>query len=241
MRGRLLVLLAALVVVGGLASLAIGSRPLSLATVLRRPRPTTTGRRPRPSCTRCGSPAHRAGHRGRGRPGRRRGADAGPHPQPAGRPRAARRRGRRLLRRGDRDLRVRRRGPGRLRLVRPGRRRPRRGLAVFAIGSSPRRSRPGLAGARRRRRQRAARAPSPRPIVVRDSDTLDSYRFWVVGSAVRPRARRCSGRCCPSCSLGMLLAAASTPGLNLLQLGDDVAASLGMSPAAPEGDGRRPP
>ena len=55
---RLLVVLLALVVLGGVASLAIGSRPLSPARCSTSCS-TTTAPRPRPSCTRC-APAHRA-------------------------------------------------------------------------------------------------------------------------------------------------------------------------------------
>ena len=66
-------------------------------------------------------------------------------------------------------------------------------------------------------------------IVVRDSDTLDAYRFWVVGSA-SGRELSVFWQVLPFLLLGMLLAAASTPGLNLLQLGDEVASSLGLHP-----------
>ena len=66
-------------------------------------------------------------------------------------------------------------------------------------------------------------------IVVRDSDTLDSYRFWVVGSA-SGRDLGVFWQVLPFLAVGLMLAALSTPGLNLLQLGDDVAASLGLTP-----------
>jgi iron complex transport system permease protein len=66
-------------------------------------------------------------------------------------------------------------------------------------------------------------------IVVRDAATLDAYRFWVVGSAAG-RSLSVFWEVLPFLALGLLLAAISTPGLNLLQLGDDVAISLGLTP-----------
>ena len=100
--------------------------------------------------------------------------------------------------------------------------------AVFAIGSTRRGPDPVslvLAGAA----VSAFLGAITASIIVRDSDTLDSYRFWVVGS-VAGRDMSVFWQVLPFLLLGMLLAAASTPGLNLLQLGDDVAASLGMHP-----------
>ena len=100
--------------------------------------------------------------------------------------------------------------------------------AVFAIGSSRRGPDPVslvLAGAA----VSAFLGAITASLIVRDSDTLDSYRFWVVGS-VAGRDMSVFWQVLPFLLLGLLLAAASTPGLNLLQLGDDVAASLGMHP-----------
>jgi iron complex transport system permease protein len=100
--------------------------------------------------------------------------------------------------------------------------------AVFAIGSTRRGPDPVslvLAGAA----VSAFLGAITASIIVRDSDTLDSYRFWVVGS-VAGRDMSVFWQVLPFLLLGLLLAAASTPGLNLLQLGDDVAASLGMHP-----------
>jgi iron complex transport system permease protein len=100
--------------------------------------------------------------------------------------------------------------------------------AVFAIGSS--RGGPDpvslvLAGAA----VSALLAAVTQAIVVRDAETLDAYRFWVVGS-VAGRSLSVFWEVLPFLLAGLLLAAMSTPGLNLLQLGDDVAASLGLSP-----------
>jgi iron complex transport system permease protein len=101
-------------------------------------------------------------------------------------------------------------------------------VAVFVIGSS--RGGPDpvslvLAGAA----VSALLAAITQAIVVSDSDTLDDYRFWVVGSAAG-RDLSVFWQVLPFILAGLLVAAISTPGLNLLQLGDDVAASLGVSP-----------
>ena len=100
--------------------------------------------------------------------------------------------------------------------------------AVFAIGSS--RGGPDpvslvLAGAA----VSALLLAVTQAIVVRDSDTLDAYRFWVVGS-VSGRDMSVFWQVLPFLVVGLVFAALSTPGLNLLQLGDDVAASLGLTP-----------
>lgn len=67
-------------------------------------------------------------------------------------------------------------------------------------------------------------------ILLRDIETLDDYRFWVVGS-VAGRDLGVLWQLLPFMLVGLLIAAAGSPGLNMLQLGDDVARSLGMSPA----------
>lgn len=68
-------------------------------------------------------------------------------------------------------------------------------------------------------------------IIIVDQNSLDSYRFWVVGS-VAGRGLDIFWQVLPFLVLGMLLALASTPGLNVLSLGDDVARSLGTNIAA---------
>jgi iron complex transport system permease protein len=100
--------------------------------------------------------------------------------------------------------------------------------AVFAIGST--RGGPDpvslvLAGAA----VSALLLSVTQAIVLRDVDTLDGYRFWAVGS-VAGRDLDVFWQVLPFLVAGLLLAAVSTPGLNLLQLGDDVARSLGMHP-----------
>ena len=73
-------------------------------------------------------------------------------------------------------------------------------------------------------------------VVLRDLDVLDDYRVWVVGSIDGP-GLDVLAQVAPFMVLGLLLAGAGSPGLNLLQLGDDVARSLGMTPPAPQGRG----
>jgi iron complex transport system permease protein len=100
--------------------------------------------------------------------------------------------------------------------------------AVFAIGSTRRGPDPVslvLAGAA----VSAVLLAVTQAVVVRDSATLDAYRFWVVGSA-SGRSLSVFWQVLPFLLVGLLLAAMTTPGLNLLQLGDDAAASLGLSP-----------
>lgn len=101
-------------------------------------------------------------------------------------------------------------------------------LAVFAIGSTRRGPDPVslvLAGTA----VTALLAALTQAVVLRDVATLDAYRFWAVGS-VTGRGLDVVVQVGPFLLVGLLLAAACTPGLNLLQLGDDVARSLGADP-----------
>ncbi len=66
-------------------------------------------------------------------------------------------------------------------------------------------------------------------ILLRDVDTLDDYRFWAVGS-VAGRDMDVFWEVLPFLVVGVLLAAISAAKLNLIQLGDDVAISLGLHP-----------
>ena len=66
-------------------------------------------------------------------------------------------------------------------------------------------------------------------VVLRDIDTLDAYRFWAVGS-VAGRGMEVFWQVLPFIVVGLVLAAMSASTLNLLQLGDDVAVSLGLHP-----------
>jgi iron complex transport system permease protein len=66
-------------------------------------------------------------------------------------------------------------------------------------------------------------------LVLRDADTLDAYRFWAVGS-VTGRGMDVFWQVLPFIVVGLVLAGSSASTLNLLQLGDDVASSLGLHP-----------
>jgi iron complex transport system permease protein len=68
-------------------------------------------------------------------------------------------------------------------------------------------------------------------IIIVDQSSLDSYRFWVVGS-VAGRGFDVLWQVLPFLAIGLILALVSTPGLNVLSLGEDVARSLGTNIAA---------
>lgn len=100
--------------------------------------------------------------------------------------------------------------------------------AVFAIGSTRRGPDPVslvLAGTA----VSALLYSLTQGILLHDVDTLDDYRFWAVGS-VAGRDMDVFWEVLPFLVVGVLLAAISASTLNLLQLGDDVAASLGLHP-----------
>jgi iron complex transport system permease protein len=65
-------------------------------------------------------------------------------------------------------------------------------------------------------------------VVLIDATALDSYRFWVVGS-LAGRGPEVFWQVLPFLVIGVVLALASSPGLNTLSLGDDVARSLGSN------------
>jgi iron complex transport system permease protein len=64
-------------------------------------------------------------------------------------------------------------------------------------------------------------------ILLLDIDTLDNYRFWVVGS-LAGRDAAIASEVMPFLAVGTVLALASARSLNTLALGDDVARSLGQ-------------
>jgi ABC-type Fe3+-siderophore transport system permease subunit len=66
-----------------------------------------------------------------------------------------------------------------------------------------------------------------RAIVVSDSATLDSFRFWQVG-ALAGRGAEVAWQVGPFIAVGVVLALANSPALNLLGLGEDVARGLGQ-------------
>jgi iron complex transport system permease protein len=65
-------------------------------------------------------------------------------------------------------------------------------------------------------------------LVLADSQTLDQYRFWAVGS-LAGRDAEVAGQVAPFLVAGVLLALVNSPGLNLLSLGEDVARGLGVN------------
>lgn len=65
-------------------------------------------------------------------------------------------------------------------------------------------------------------------VIILDQTSLDAYRFWVVGS-VSGRGFDVLWQVLPFLILGLVIALASTPGLNVLSLGDDVARALGTN------------
>ncbi|MBD8507627.1 iron chelate uptake ABC transporter family permease subunit [Hoyosella sp. G463] len=65
-------------------------------------------------------------------------------------------------------------------------------------------------------------------VVLLDRASLDAYRFWNVGS-VAGRGLDVLLQVLPFIIVGLAIARASTPGLNLLSLGDDMARSLGTN------------
>ncbi|WP_442971981.1 iron chelate uptake ABC transporter family permease subunit [Rhodococcus sp. P1Y] len=65
-------------------------------------------------------------------------------------------------------------------------------------------------------------------IVLLDQTSLDGYRFWSVGS-VAGRGLDVLWQVLPFLVVGVLIAVASTPGLNVMSLGEDVARSLGTN------------
>jgi iron complex transport system permease protein len=66
-----------------------------------------------------------------------------------------------------------------------------------------------------------------RTLLVGDSQTLDSFRFWVVG-ALAGRGADVAWQVAPFIVAGVVLAVMNAPALNLLGLGEDVARGLGQ-------------
>lgn len=65
-------------------------------------------------------------------------------------------------------------------------------------------------------------------VILLDQTSLDGYRFWVVGS-VAGRGPEVLWQVLPFLVLGVVIAIASTPSLNVLSLGDEVARGLGTN------------
>jgi iron complex transport system permease protein len=66
-----------------------------------------------------------------------------------------------------------------------------------------------------------------RAILVSDSNSLDSFRFWVVG-ALAGRGADVAWQVAPFLAAGLVLALLNAPALDLLGLGEDVARGLGQ-------------
>lgn len=66
-----------------------------------------------------------------------------------------------------------------------------------------------------------------RTLLVGDTQTLDSFRFWVVG-ALAGRSADVAWQVAPFIAAGVVLAVVNSPALNLLGLGEDVARGLGQ-------------
>ncbi|MEU5693454.1 iron ABC transporter permease [Actinosynnema sp. NPDC020468] len=67
-------------------------------------------------------------------------------------------------------------------------------------------------------------------LVLLDRQSLDSFRFWQVGS-IAGRDLAVLGQVLPFLLVGLVLAAANAAGVNALSLGEDVARSLGQDVA----------
>ncbi len=68
-------------------------------------------------------------------------------------------------------------------------------------------------------------------LVLLDVRTLDQYRFWAVGS-LAGRDGELAAKLAPFAIAGLVLALALTPKLNALELGDELASSLGVKVGA---------
>ncbi|WP_253769137.1 FecCD family ABC transporter permease [Goodfellowiella coeruleoviolacea] len=64
-------------------------------------------------------------------------------------------------------------------------------------------------------------------VVLLDQQSLETYRFWQVGS-IAGRDQGVLGQVLPFLVVGLVLALVNAPGLNALSLGEDVARSLGQ-------------
>jgi ABC-type Fe3+-siderophore transport system permease subunit len=100
-------------------------------------------------------------------------------------------------------------------------------VLVYAIGSSGRGGATPITLALAGAALSALLFAMVRAIVVSDTETLDSFRFWQVG-ALAGRGAEVAWQVAPFISVGVVLALANAPALNLLGLGEDVARGLGQ-------------
>ena len=101
-------------------------------------------------------------------------------------------------------------------------------VAVFAIGSSGRGGATPVSLALAGAALSALLYALVRAVLVSDSQTLDSFRFWVVGS-LAGRDASIAWQVLPFIVVGLVLAVVNAPALNLLGLGEDVARGLGQN------------
>ncbi|MFJ2230700.1 FecCD family ABC transporter permease [Streptomyces halstedii] len=109
------------------------------------------------------------------------------------------------------------------------------GVAVYAIGTAGGGSSPVrlvLAGAV----LSAVLAAFIQAVALSRPRVFDTYRYWVVG-ALGGRGFDAVWSVLPFAVVGLLLALVLAPGLNALAMGDDKAASLGVSPLRIKGAG----
>ena len=100
-------------------------------------------------------------------------------------------------------------------------------VAVFAIGSSGRGGATPVSLALAGTALSALLFALVSSITINSTDTLDAYRFWIVG-ALAGRDADVVTQVAPFVVLGLVLAIVNAPALNLLNLGEDVARGLGQ-------------
>ena len=100
-------------------------------------------------------------------------------------------------------------------------------VLVYAIGSAGRGGATPLTLALAGAALSALMFALVRAILVSDQQTLDSFRFWVVGS-LAGRGADVAWQVAPFIAVGLVLALVNAPALNLLGLGEDVARGLGQ-------------
>jgi ABC-type Fe3+-siderophore transport system permease subunit len=99
--------------------------------------------------------------------------------------------------------------------------------AVYAIGSAGRRGPTPVTLALAGAALSALLYALVRAVLVSDQQTLDSFRFWVVG-ALAGRGADVVVQVAPCITAGLALAVLNAPALNMLGLGEDVARGLGQ-------------
>ncbi len=99
-------------------------------------------------------------------------------------------------------------------------------VLVFALGSSGRGGATPVSLALAGSALSALLYALVQAMTIRESTTLDAFRFWVVG-ALAGRDAGVATQVAPFVVAGLLLALLNAPALNLLSLGEDVARGLG--------------